>query len=108
MMKDLGAGALGLILIAFLAVFGTALALGIRYFAAPASVAIDNRVFHESQQYNDGMSRDLDDLRQSWMAAATPEQKDVVRATIMHRFGNYDAARLPADQRAFLASVRGY
>ena len=55
------------------------------------------------------MSRDLDELRMAYVDAhATAEARAAVRATIMHRFANYDAARLPADQQAFLSQVRGY
>ena len=92
---------LGLILGAF-GVFTKAL-------FAPASVAIDNAVFHESQQFNDGMARDLDNMRASYLdPATTAEAKTAIRATIAHRFAGYDARRLPGDLQLFLRQVRGF
>ncbi len=85
--------------------FVAAVSFGIYWFAAPARVAIDNRVFHESQAYNDGMARDLDNMRMQWLSA-TPEAKTAIAATVQHRFAGYDAARLPADLQLFLAQVK--
>jgi len=81
--------------------------LGMKALFAPASVAIDNKVFHESQQYNDSMAHDLDDLRLSYLSA-TPEGKAVIRATILHRFGGFDASHLAPDQQLFLTQIRGF
>lgn len=83
--------------------------LAMKSWFAPRSVAIDNRVFHESQQFNDGMARDLDDARQAYVDPnATPESKAAIRATIIHRFAGYDASKLAPDQQTFLITLRGY
>ena len=60
------------IIVAVVALGGTAL----RYITAPANVAIDNVVFHESQQYNDSMARDLDELRLNYASATTEGKVD--------------------------------
>jgi hypothetical protein len=51
----------------FIAVIGVLIGLsflsyaGYSYFA-PRYTAVDNKVFHESAQYNDGMVRDLENI----------------------------------------------
>lgn len=79
--------------------------LGIYRFVAPARVAIDNRVFHSSQAYTDGMARDLDNLRLAYMSA-DQAGRETIRATIQHRFAGYDGSTLPPDLRSFLVAVR--
>jgi len=109
MLKVIGLTVGALAGFAALAFYFGGLGIATKATFAPASVAIDNRVFHESQQYNDGMSRDLDELRMAYVDAhATAEAKAAIRATILHRFASYDSARLPADQRSFLSQIRGY
>lgn len=85
--------------------FLVAVGVGIYWFVAPAKVAIDNRVFHQSQAYNDGMARDLDNMRLAYIQA-DPAGKDTIRATIKHRFAGYDASQLAPDLQTFLAQVR--
>jgi F0F1-type ATP synthase membrane subunit c/vacuolar-type H+-ATPase subunit K len=74
------------------------------YFA-PKYRAVDNKVFKESEQYNDGMVRDLENLQMEYMKA-TPEQKDGLRSIILHRFAVYDENRLPGNLRAFYQDLR--
>ncbi len=83
--------------------------LWVSSWSKPAAVAIDNKTFHESAQLNDGMSRDIDNIRQEYLASTTTEgAKAALRATVIHRFGNYDITRLAADQQAFIRQIRGY
>lgn len=91
-------GSLGLVAVA-------AVGTGLYWFTAPAYVAIQNRTFHESQAYNDGMARDLDNMRLAYLSADAGA-KAAIRATIQHRFAGYDADRLPLDLQAFLAEMR--
>lgn len=95
----------GMFWYAILAVFLTGIGYGIYYFVAPAKVAIDNRVFHESQPYNDGMARDLENMQMQYLSAS-PEGRAAISATIQHRFAGYDASRLPANLQIFLMQVR--
>lgn len=90
---------------AICAVVLTGVGLSVYWFSAPTRVAIDNRVFHNSQAYNDGMARDLDNMRLEY-AHADQAGKDSIRATIRHRFAGYDVSRLPPDLQTFLAQVR--
>jgi len=83
----------------------SAIGYGVYYFTAPATVAIENRTFHQSQPYQDGMARDLDNWRMQY-ASATPEGKEIIRATIQHRFAGFDASVLPSDDQAFLAEMK--
>lgn len=95
------AGFLGLIAVAF--------ALNLAGFAqysffAPKYTAVDNKVFHESQQYNDGMLRDLENIKREYQAA-TPAGKDALRATAIHRFEIYPRERMPPDLQNFYDSL---
>lgn len=100
------AWALGITLVCLMV---SAVLTGGRMFLAPANTAIDNAVFQQSQQYNDGMVRDLDNIRREYLADTTSaEAKAALRATIMHRFAVYPTERLPGDLRLFLNQVRGY
>ena len=73
------------------------------YFA-PKYRAVDAKVFKESEQYNEGMIRDLSELQRQYITA-TEEQKASLRPIIRHRFEVYDRDRLPADLRAFYDSI---
>jgi len=83
----------------------SAIALGIMWFSAPAQVAIENKTFHQSQAYTDGMARDLYDM-QAQYNAATPAGKDAIRATVRERFAGFDASNLPPSLQAFLSEIQ--
>jgi hypothetical protein len=74
------------------------------YFA-PKYRATDNKVFKESEQYNDGMLRDLENLQMEY-TNADQAHKDALRAIILHRFSVYDENRLPYNLRNFYAQLR--
>jgi len=61
------------------------------YFA-PKTAAVQNEVFHQSQQYNDGMVRDLENLRMEYLRA-DETGKALLKSTILHRFAGYDELR---------------
>lgn len=96
----IGGFALFLILIFALNLFG----FGNYAFFAPKYTAVDNKVFHESQQYNDGMVRDLENIKREYQHA-TPEGKDALRATVIHRFEIYPRDRMPPDLLNFYDSL---
>ncbi len=73
-------------------------------FFAPKYTAVDNKVFHESQQYNDGMIRDLQNLRMEYLKA-TPEQKAALKGTIIQRFSVYPRDRMPPELQSFYDSL---
>ena len=108
-----GAAAVGVgfgAIVGFLIVLGllvagiTAIGLGISWYATPAQVSIENKTFHESQAYQDGMARDLEEMRMSYLDASDVK-KDAIRATVRARFSGFRADRLPESDQAFLAEM---
>lgn len=79
-------------------------AFGNYAFFAPRYTAVQNKVFQQSQQYNEGMVRDLEDIKRQYLNA-TPEQKETLRALAIHRFEVYPEDRLPPDLDQFYRSL---
>jgi hypothetical protein len=74
------------------------------YFA-PKYRATDNKVFKESEQYNDGMVRDLENLQMEYMNA-DQAHKDALRAIVLHRFSVYPEDKMPPNLRNFYNQLR--
>jgi hypothetical protein len=74
-------------------------------FYAPKYRAIDSQVFKESEQYNDGMVRDLENLQLEYMNA-DKEHKDALRAITLHRFSVYPEDKMPTNLRNFYNELR--
>lgn len=74
-------------------------------FWAPKMEQARFNTFKESQAYNDGMLRDLQELRLNYISA-TPEQQQAMKSIILHRFSIYDTARLPTDLQLFYHSIQ--
>ena len=74
------------------------------YFA-PRMRATDMKVFKESEQYNDGMIRDLENLQMEYIKA-NADQKQLLKSIIIHRFEVYDQNRLPANLWNFYQDVK--
>ena len=74
-------------------------------FYAPKYRAVDNKVFKESEQYNDGMIRDLENLQLEYIKA-DKEQKDALRAITLHRFSVYPEDKMPPNLRNFYNSLK--
>ena len=74
-------------------------------FFAPKYRAVDNQVFKESEQYNDGMIRDLENLQMEYLKADAAG-KDALRAITLHRFSVYDEQRLPPNLRNFYNDLK--
>ena len=99
----------GLILLLVFGILGgIARAMGFISFAfwAPKVEQVRYNTFKESQSYNDGMVRDLQDLRMTWLAA-TPDQRILLRSTILQRFSVYDRNRLPPELQSFYYTIQG-
>ena len=103
MFKSVMVGVSAIAIVAAMTAFG----LGYRALVQPASVHIDNMVFKESQQYNDGMRNDINDFRVRY-EMATPEGKSLIAAVIIQRTASYDISRLPADQQNWIRQIRGF
>jgi len=74
------------------------------YFA-PKYRATDNKVFKESEQYNDGMIRDLESLQMEYISA-DQSHKDALRAIVLHRFSVYPEDKMPPNLRNFYNDLR--
>ena len=74
-------------------------------FFAPKYRAVDNAVFKQSEQYNDGMIRDLENLQMEYMKADA-SGKDALRSITLHRFSVYDQNRLPPNLWNFYNDLR--
>lgn len=104
-MKDFLA-ILGVIILVCLLAFGLAFGSYELYaFFQPRYVAVQNKTFQQSQQYNEGMIRDLENIRREYLAATTQEQKDALRAIAIHRFEVYPENSLPPDLDSFYRSL---
>jgi hypothetical protein len=91
---------------------GIAVLFGISYgsyeaykFFAPKYRAVDNQVFKESEQYNDGMIRDLENLQMQYMSANN-DQRAALKDIIIHRFSVYDTNKLPPNLFNFYTDLR--
>lgn len=71
----------------------------------PRYVAVDNKVFHKSQQYNDGMLRDLENLQMEYIKADV-NGKNALRAIILHRFSVYPQDKMSYELKTFYTTLR--
>ena len=77
-------------------------------FLAPKYRAVDNMVFKESEQYNDGMIRDLENLQMEYVNGDA-DKKQALRAIVLHRFSVYPQDRMPPNLRNFYNQLKsGY
>lgn len=104
-LKTVGAIILALAAIIAAAILFQSLDFGLTKTFAPAYEAVRRQTFEQSQSYNEGMVRDLENLRMAYADAKTPAQQDAIRDTARHRFAAYPSANLPADLRLFQAQL---
>jgi len=106
MFKSIGS-AIIVIFASLLIVFGLSFVSYELYsFFAPKYNEVDARVFKQSVQYNEGMIRDLENLKIEY-ANSDAEGKRALKPIILHRFSVYDRNRLPADLQLFYNQVEG-
>jgi len=87
-------------------VFGIGLlSYGMYAFFAPKYVAVDNQVFKESQQYNDGMIRDLENWQLEYVNG-DDAKKQSIRAIVLHRFSVYPEDKMPPNLRNFYNELK--
>ena len=108
-MKDLFAGIFasvtGIVLFV-LFIFGMSYLGWASYdYFAPKYRQTDNKVFKESEQYNDGMIRDLESLQMEYINA-DQSHKDALRAIVLHRFSVYPEDKMPSNLRNFYNDLR--
>jgi len=99
-------GAVGALVFGALLIFALAFGSYEMYsFFAPKYRAVDNQVFKESEQYNDGMIRDLENLQLEYINA-DKDHKDALRAIVLHRFSVYPEDKMPPNLRNFYNDLR--
>jgi len=102
MFKEISAIVVGWVALVIMAMFGSFFAY--QYFA-PKYRAVDNQVFKQSEQYNDGMIRDLENLQMDYINA-DKDHKDALRAIVLHRFSVYPEDKLPPNLRNFYNDLK--
>lgn len=97
-----------LLMVVVLVLGGIANIFGFASFAfwAPKVEQVRYNTFKESQAYNDGMLRDLQNLKMEYLRG-NPDQQAALRAIVIQRFSVYDTNRLPADLQAFYLNIQG-
>ena len=102
MFKEISAIVIGWIAFIAVCMFGSFFAY--QYFA-PKYRQVDNEVFKQSEQYNDGMIRDLENLQVEYISADA-EKKQALRAIVLHRFSVYPEDKMPPNLRNFYNSLK--
>ena len=102
MFKEISAVVVGWIAFVIVAMFGSFWSY--QYFA-PRYRAVDNEVFKQSEQYNDGMIRDLENLQIEYISADA-EKKQALRAITLHRFSVYPEDKMPPNLRNFYNDLK--
>jgi hypothetical protein len=93
--------AFGLLALTGLSYYGLQMA---GYFQ-PKYEQVRRNVFMESQAYNDGMMRDLQNLQLEYQRT-DDAGKAIIRSAVLHRLAAYDPNRLPADLRDFYFQLK--
>jgi hypothetical protein len=102
MFKEISAIVIGWVALIVVAMFGSFFAY--QYFA-PKYRAVDNEVFKQSEQYNDGMIRDLENLQVEYIGADA-DKKQALRAIVLHRFSVYPVEKMPPNLRNFYEQLK--
>ena len=93
-------------------VLGALMLFGVSYggfkmyeFFNPKYEQVRYNTFKNSQTYNDGMLRDLENLQLEY-TKANDEQKAALKALVLHRFSVYPDERLTPELRSFYFNLK--
>ena len=93
-------------------VLGALMLFGVSYggfkmyeFFNPKYEQVRYDTFKNSQTYNDGMLRDLENLQLEY-TKANDEQKAALKALVLHRFSVYPDERLTPELRSFYFNLK--
>jgi hypothetical protein len=101
-LKFVGVVVVSILVIAGLTVGATELGYRLDSHYQPLQEQVRANTFSQSQTFNEGMIRDLQNLRQQYMQTGeTDDQKTAIRDTVRQRYAAYDPAKLPADLALF-------
>jgi hypothetical protein len=109
-MKDILGGLAGIALVVLLVIGAAWGSFALYATFAPKYTAVNNAVFHQSQQYTDGMAQRLEQYQMAYNQATTQAAKDAIASMVQHDFASYsadDEAELPANAQQFLEKMRG-
>lgn len=99
-------GTIGGILGVFAVVIGLSFfSYGMYAYFGPKYRLVDSKIFHESEQYNEGMIRDLSELQRQYVTA-DEAGKAALKPIIIHRFAVYPEEKMPSDLRYFYNSIK--
>jgi hypothetical protein len=90
--------------IAALAFFANGLDLGLSSYFAPRQEQVRRNTFEQSQAYNEGMRRDLENIRNQYLTANDPAVKAALADTFRHRAEGYPN-QLPPSLQQFYNSI---
>lgn len=62
----------------------------------------NRKVFERSQSYNQGMIRDMENLKLAYLHSNSPDEKAAILDTARHRAAGYSTAELPLDLQQFI------
>jgi hypothetical protein len=75
-------------------------------FFSPKYEASRRATFEQSNAYNAGMIRDLENIQMEYMNA-DEAHKSALKAIVLHRFSVYPESQMPANLRSFYYSLKG-
>lgn len=72
---------------------------------APLTEQVRYNTFKQSQAYNEGMVRDLQNLKMQYEGTADPAAKAILKDTVIHRFEVYPVDSMPPELRTFYENL---
>jgi hypothetical protein len=90
-----------IIFIVLLIAGAATISFGLYSFFGPKYAEVDRQIFENSQAYNEGMLRDLQNLRLQYLGSKDDETRAALKATILHRFSVYPRDKLPLELSQF-------
>ena len=87
--------------------FATGGDLAIYRFWAPKYENAKREVFENTQSYVQGKSEYIGKLRYQYQSAEPGAQKDALKTLILSEASTVDNSKLPADEQAFINSLKG-
>jgi uncharacterized protein YsxB (DUF464 family) len=91
--------------IAGFAYFGQGLDYSLTKTFSPKYEQVRRNTFEQSQSYNEGMVRDLENIRNQYLHSTNDAEKAALAATFVHRAEAYPN-QLPPDLQSFYTSIR--
>jgi hypothetical protein len=104
-LKYIGAGILGLVVILGLSWVVTGNDFFLYKYFAPKQAAVQRQVFENTPSYNQGMVQELENFHFQYVKADSA-QKPALAAIILSRAAAYGVDKLPSDLRVFVSGLK--